>query len=680
MSLDTKQYKELFVEEAKEHLDTLTKSLLVLEKEPDNSEVINMFFRSAHTLKGSSGMMGYKDFQQLTHAMEDAFDGMRKGNKPPSKQISVLLECVDELSARLENIQNGAEGEINVAKFIGKLYDTLKTAPEKQKLKASESATNVESASIEFSKSENEMIRKAEASGERCYKINVRFSDDCVFKSIRAQMVLDKLEKLADVVKTVPRQEDLTEEKLAQGFIIFVTGKSENTEIAKTVEQVLEVEKVEVTPFDCNIQQTKTVKPTGQQAEDAKLMAEVRSAQTVRVKFEQLDNLMNLVGELVISKIALLEVAASAKNESLRHIAENIHRLTASLQSLIMQVRMVPVSQVFDRFPRLVRDLSLKKSKKINLVMEGREIEVDRTLLDEIGEPLIHLLRNCVDHGIELPEERLKQGKSETGTIKLVTRPADDHIIIEVEDDGAGINPEKVKKTALEKKLISETEVAHMTQEQLVNLICLPGLSTAKEVTETSGRGVGMDVVKTKIAALGGKVQIETCVGKGTKISLRLPSTLTIIKALLVKDSDQVFAIPTSQVSEVVSVKRKDIASLGTFRAIQVRGKVVPLLHFHSMLNLQGGMETESLEVLIVYGSGEDQKIGVAVDSVIGLQEILIKPLDGMLKRIKGYRGVTLLGNGTVVLVVDLNSLIIREFEREKTIAYPEASLEQALV
>jgi len=612
--------------------------------------------------------------------MEDMFDGMRKGNKPSSGQISVLLECVDELSGRLENIQNGVDGEIDVETFMGKLHEAAIASFDSQATNVAQSAIRGEKGSVGFSSSEREMMRKAEASGERCFKVNLKFSDDCAFKSIRAKMVLDKIEQLADIVRTVPRQENLTEEGLGQGLTIFVTGKSDDKDIEKSVGQVLEVEKVEVASFDYAVQQSKEAKAAGQQAEDAKLLSEAKSVQTVRVKFEQLDNLMNLVGELVINKIALIQVTVDSRSESLKRIAENIDRLTASLQSLVMQVRMVPVSQVFDRFPRLVRDLSLKKSKKIDLVMEGREIEVDRTVLDEIGEPLIHLLRNCIDHGIELPEERVRAGKSEKGTIKLVTRPAEDNIIIEVEDDGAGINAEKVKKSALEKKLVSEADVADMSEEQLVDLIFVPGLSTAREVTETSGRGVGMDVVKTKIAALGGKVQIQTRLGKGTKINLRLPSTLTIIKALLVKEGEQVFAIPTSRVSEVVSVKRNAIASLGVFDALQVRGKVVPFVYLHDLLRLPAGAESENLEVLIVYGSGGSEKIGVAVNSVIGLQEILIKPLDATLKCIKGFGGVTMLGNGTVVLVLDVCPLIAREMERERTHDFFDGKPAQFLV
>jgi two-component system chemotaxis sensor kinase CheA len=367
---------------------------------------------------------------------------------------------------------------------------------------------------------------------------------------------------------------------------------------------------------------------------------------------------MNLTGELVINKIALLQTTSDLKNDGLRRLTGNIDRLTADLQDLAMQIRMVPVSQIFDRFPRLVRDLSRKKGKKINLIVEGRDIEVDRTVLDEIGQPLIHIIRNSVDHGIESPEERKNCSKDPTGTIKLVAKRKGEHVNIVVSDDGAGIDSEKVKKSAIKKGFVSEADAEKMSKEQLTNLIFLPGMSTSKSITETSGRGVGMDVVKTKTTALGGSVNMETHVGVGTRISLRLPPTLAIVTSLLVKDSDQTFAIPTSIVSEIVRVNRGDVKALGGFRAIVVRGRVLPLLHLHELLNLKGGDEPEYLEVLVTHGSNQDEKIGLVIDSVIGQQEIMIKPLAETMVNTKGYSGFTILGSGRVIPVLDLSHFI----------------------
>jgi two-component system chemotaxis sensor kinase CheA len=374
-----------------------------------------------------------------------------------------------------------------------------------------------------------------------------------------------------------------------------------------------------------------------------------------------LDKLMNCVGELVINKIALLQITDDTKNDGLKSISENIDRLTADLQDLVTRVRMVPIGQIFDRFPRLVRDLSLKKGKEANLIMNGREIEVDRTVLDEIGEPLIHLLRNSVDHGIETPDERKRCGKDQAGRIVLSARRKGDHVFVEVEDDGQGIDPEKVKRAAIERGFISEIEAEKMNEDQLINLIFLPGLSTAKEVTETSGRGVGMDVVRTKISSLGGTVHLETHVSTGTKVTIKLPLTLAIIRAILVRDSGQSFAIPISQVSETVCVDRDNVKLLGSFEAVNVRDHVIPLLHLHNLLNLKGSKEAEKLELLITYMGNEEKKLGLVVDSVERQQEILIKSLHEDISKTRGISGATILGDGQVVLVLDVPMLIERK-------------------
>ena len=668
MSLDNDQYRQLFIEEAKEHIESLTKCLLTLEKDPQNQEVVNMLFRSAHTLKGSSGMMGYKDFQELTHTMEDVFDGMRKGNQPASGLISILLECVDALSSRLENIQNSVEGEIEVAHFKERLQEAdqaIPTEAPKEKLTPTTNTCSENKAALELGDNEKEALQNAENNGGHSYCVDLTFSKDCSFKAIRASMVLARIGEMSEIIKTFPDQKELDEEKLGHGFKIAVTSKFDEKSLEKCVHQILEVEQVNVASFDPKDPNAfhvphlaGEVKPAVTQAsEESKLLTEAKTAQTVRVKFDQLDKLMNWVGELVINKIALLQVTTDSRNEGLKRITENIDRLTADLQDLVMQVRMVPVSQIFDRFPRLVRDLSLKKGKKIELVMEGKEIEVDRTVLDEIGEPLIHLLRNSIDHGIEMPSDRENAKKDVSGKIRLSAQRNGDHVIIEVEDDGAGIDPEKVKKAAIKKGFSTEAELEKMSSDQLINMIFLPGFSTAKEITDTSGRGVGMDVVKTKISALGGTVHLETHLGKGTKIVIKLPLTLAIIQAILVNDSKQTFAIPTSQVSEIVQAKKSDVRSLGKTDAIIVRDRVIPVVHLHKLLGIEGEDE-ENLELLITYLGDESTKLGLAVDSVLRQQDILVKPLNETLQGTKGISGATILGDGQVVLVLDVGQFV----------------------
>jgi len=750
LTVDTNQYREVFIEEAKEHIGALTKSLLTLEKDRQNIEIVNMLFRSAHTLKGSSGMMGYKDLQELTHAMEDIFDDMRKGSKPSSTLISVLLECVDALSAKLDNIQNMVEKEIDVAGFTQKLQEATELPPPEEPKETQVPPTEtIEATAIELDETEKEAILKAESCGEHFYFVDLKFSRDCAFKSVRSILVLSKISELAEIIRTQPDQTELEafkEEKLDFGLEIAITSKFEAAEIEKCVRQVCEIENVRVARFSPTVPQKEkvetaietetvveaevrdemkdrieaepeiedeaaaeieikayaagsaetqqevpqvavleepeeteqlpmetaestTVEPaeapveprsdeqSGQVTEAAKLFAEVRAAQTVRVKFEQLDKIMNLVGELVINKIALLQVTSDNRNGEAKRIAGNIDRLTSDLHDLVMKVRMVPVSQIFDRFPRLVRDLSMQKAKQIDLVMEGRDIEIDRTVLDEVGEPLIHLLRNSIDHGIETPDERKKTNKNPVGKIRLSAQRSGDNVIIEVEDDGAGIDPERLREAAVEKGFASENEAAKMSRSELVSMIFLPGFSTSREVTETSGRGIGMDVVKTKIAALGGTVQFETRLGKGSKTSIKVPLTLAIIKAILVEDSGQTFTIPTSQVSEIVRAKKSDIKLLGKTDAIVVRGKVIPVVHLHKLLGLEGANE-EEFELLITHLGDEKTKLALVVDSVLRQQDILVKPLSETLKGLKGTSGATILGNGQVVLVLDVGQFI----------------------
>ena len=709
--MDSNQYRRLFIEEAREHIDALTKSLLTLEKDRQNIEIVNMLFRSAHTLKGSSGMMGYNDFQELTHAMEDIFDGMRKGNKPSSDLISVLLQCVDALSLKLKNIQNMVKEEIDVASLTQKLQEATELSLLEESKKTQVPPTEaMEAPVIELDETEKEAIMKAESCGEHCYFVDLKYSSDCAFKSVRSILVLSKISELAEIIKTQPSQKELEEfkeEKLDLGFKIAITSKFDPEEIEKCVRQVCEIEDVSVVHFEPTAPQETEVKtyvvssteklqetpqvsllkapeetaflPTETKStaiepdetavkhqpdeqgyrvtEATKLFTEVRAAQTVRVKFEQLDKIMNLVGELVINKIALLQVTSDNRNGEIKRIAGNIDRLTADLHDLVMKVRMVPVSQIFDRFPRLVRDLSLQKAKQIDLVMEGKDIEIDRTVLDEIGEPLIHLLRNSIDHGIETPDERKKANKNPVGKIRLSAQRSGNHVIIEVEDDGAGIDPEKLRESAVQKGFANEEEAEKMSQNKLVSMIFLPGFSTSTEVTETSGRGIGMDVVKTKIAALGGTVQFETRLGRGTKTSIKVPLTLAIIKAILVKDSGQTFTIPTSQVSEIVKAKKSDIKLLGRTDAIVVRGKVIPVVHLHKLLGLEGSNE-EEFELLITHLGDEKTKLGLVVDSVLRQQDILVKPLSETLKGIKGISGATILGDGQVVLVLDVGQFI----------------------
>ena len=654
MSEIAEQYMGIFIQEAKELLETVTSSLLELEKKPEDREIVNEIFRAAHTLKGSSGMMGFTDLQELAHKMEDIFDNIRKGLMVPSPNlIDVLFECVDAIEKRIIRLEKGEREEEDFSGLIKKIENCL-------------NGNNIVGGEKTFSLPSIEELKTLvdDDSLEKCFIITVKLSDDCVFKSARAYMVVAALKKFGKILKHSPKIEEIENSSFNESsFTLLFISDHDKEEIEKTIKNIPEIGEVEVKPLR-NIcrEKTPTEPPNKSQRKEAssksKFKTDFSQVRTVKVRREDLDKLMNLVGELIVNKIQLLKASSEYKLDFLKTTVDNIDRLTSELQDLVMRIRMVPIEHIFNRFPRLVRDISRKAGKKVNFIIEGKEIEVDRTVLEEIGEPILHLLRNAVDHGIEPPEQRKKMGKSPEGTVRLVAERKRDHILIIVEDDGAGIDPEKVKKKAIEKGLINEKEANAMTAQQLIDLIFLPGFSTAEKITETSGRGVGMDVVKTKIESLGGSVNIETAVGKGTKVTLTLPLTLAIVKAMLIEAADQTYAIPLSLINEVIAIRKIEVKKIGNLQAIKLRDKVLPIFHLRKLLGYPEYKKEKYDALIINKGSAY---FGLIVDSILGMQEIVIKTLDESLKKIRGIAGVTILGNGKVVLILDPIALIKEE-------------------
>ena len=657
MSEEIEQYLEIFIQEAKEQLEIITQSLLELEKNPKNQEVINEIFRAAHTLKGSSGMMGFTDIQELTHKMEDVFDSIRKGLMKPSPDlIDILFECVDALEKRINHLEMGERKEEDFSYLVEKIESCIT-----EKRDTNEEEEISPSLSMEELKALEAEVNSLGNAGE-CFFVTVRLNEDCLFKSARAYMIITALEKIGKIVRCFPEIKKIEDGKFNEAtFNILVMTDYGKEKIEEVVKKVSEVSDVKIKRFKEELQE-KGAKPIDIQNKEVhlepKIEVDFSAVQTIRVRREELDKLMNLVGELIINKIQLLRLSSDYKLDSLKTTLDSIDRLTSELHNLVMRIRMVPVGHIFNRFPRLVRDIARKLGKKVNFIIEGKEIEVDRTVLDEIGEPLLHLLRNAIDHGIEPPEKREKIGKPPEGTVKLTAERKKDHILITVEDDGAGLDPEKIKRKALEKGIISEAESKVMTAQQLIDLIFLPGFSTSEKVTETSGRGVGMDIVKTKIESLGGTVQIESAVGKGTKVTLTLPLTLAIVKAILIKVADQTYAIPLNHIDEVIRIKKSELKKIGDVSAINLRGNILPVFHLRKIL---GYMDLETEEYNAVVINRDPINFGLIVDSIVGMQEIVIKTLDESLKKIEGIAGVTILGDGQVVLILDPANLIGRK-------------------
>ena len=650
MDIDLSEYKEIFVNESREHLQVLNQSLLDLEKDPKNTDLLNNIFRSAHTLKGSSATMGYETVSKLAHKMENILDLMRNGKiTVTSEVLDTIFDCFDALEALIGEIEDDKESEIDILHLVEKLNGLSSTEPtvtSKKQKKVNE---------LRLSTAETKKVQDAIDEGLNILKMDVTLDEECAVKSVRMVVFLNELKKHATILASAPDFQKLEKGDFDLQFSVVISTQEDIGTIKNTVEKINEISGVEISLF--SVEQGKESKKDETESEkEIKVDQQVtKGIQSVRINIERLDSLMNLVGELVINKIRLLDIKTTHgfKDNELDETVSTIDRLTTDLRDEIMQIRMLPVENVFNRFPRMIRDLSKKREKEINFVVSGGEIELDRTILDEIGELLVHLLRNCVDHGIEHPEERKRLGKDEKGTIELIAMREKDHVIIEVNDDGYGIDAKEIKNKVIEKDLLAEADLDKLTEEELQNLIFLPGVSTSIEVTDTSGRGVGLDAVKTKIEALGGVVRLNSTLGEGTKIMLQLPLTMAIIQAMLVTIGSQTFAIPISNISEIVTVSKSNIREIGNNGITTLRGNVLPLKKLHEMMGLEV-MDKDELTVVVIDRGTES--MGFIVDSVVSQQEVVIKSLDNILNTTKGFAGATILGDGRVILILDVAS------------------------
>ncbi|MEG6585903.1 chemotaxis protein CheA [Dendrosporobacter sp. 1207_IL3150] len=671
--MDTNQYMGMFLEESREHLQTLNSCLLELENDPESLSVLDEIFRSAHTIKGMSATMGFTTIAELTHEMENVLDLLRKNQlKATPDIIDTVFKCVDTLEQLVENVASGNDLVLDIKPLIDKLNLVAKGEVTIQ----TNSETTPQVSSIVLSDTEASIIKSAKDTGMQAFEIKVSLREGCLLKSARSYMVISALEELGDIIKTVPSTEDLEKEKFAFSFEVLLLTAAEAAKVHQTVLSISEVDKAEVLVCEApsvnyietskvisdtvNIENNSVAKveknATAAQASSAD--KKIKSGQSVRVDIDKLDSLLNLVGELVINKTRLEQIGITHRLADLVETIEQMDRVTTDLQSVVMKVRMVPVGQVFNRFPRMVRDLSRDLNKEVNLIIQGEETELDRTVIDEIGDPLVHLLRNSIDHGIEKPNERQAKGKNPIGEIRLIARHEGNNVIIIVEDDGKGINSDVIKNKALQKGLITQAEADKMDANDAVRLVFLPGFSTAEVVTDVSGRGVGMDAVKNKIESLGGMVDVETKLNEGSKFKIRLPLTLAIIQALLVKVSQEIYAIPLGSIDSTISVTTEDIKTIQNQEVILLRGQIIPIIRLANKLNVpqKGNDSQEELFVVVVH-MGE-HRAGIIVDNLIGQQEIVIKSLGKLLAGIKVIAGATILGNGQVALILDVGALM----------------------
>ncbi len=692
--MDMSQYLQIFIEEAKEHVQSLNECLLQIEKDPEDKDVLNEIFRVAHTLKGMAGTMGYTKMTKLTHDMENVLHAIRNDEiKVTSDLVDVLFKCLDALENYVNSVVNtGGEGDKEYKNVIDALNEilankgTVKT-PEKTRTAAEKTEQPVNegkylTAQLQLDEFEKNAVNKAKDMGINALKITLVLNSGCLLKSARAFILFQTLERYGEIIKSQPSVQDIEDEKFDNEFTVIVVSKENEQLFAKELNSIAEVDEVIITTLDkFDSETSSTVEDANKPVSEAKASETVPEAQkhaadsqeaakpnannapkktqrTVRVDIDRLDVLMNLVGELIITKTRLEGTDITEKPQEYHETLEYLERITTNLNDAVMKVRMVPVETVFNRFPRMIRDIAKDLGKEIELKMSGEETELDRTVIDEIGDPLIHLLRNSCDHGLESAEKRKELGKSEIGRINLIAYQSGNNVLIEVEDDGAGINIDKIKNKAVENGIITKEAANSMTQQDAIELLFRPSFSTADKITGLSGRGVGLDVVKTKIEQLGGTVEVETQSGRGSKFIIKLPLTLAIYQALLVNVGGEKYAIPLGAIYQIYNWSAQDVKTVQGQEVILLRNMVVPITRLADSLEVPNRNEQANQKQLKIVIVRKGEKLtGLVVDSVIGQQEIVIKSLGKLLTGIKYLAGATILGDGNVALIVDVNSI-----------------------
>lgn len=689
--METNQYLEMFLDESKEHLQSCNEHLLELENNPDDLAIVNEIFRSAHTLKGMSATMGYEDIADLTHKMENVLDAIRNAKiRVTTEILDVVFKAVDYLEEMVMDIEAGGTGKKDVQALVQTLNEieagnTSISLPQQETAAtiAAEEEQNTEessASSLDYDDYEMTVISQSQESGFNAYEINVELREDCLLKAARVFMVFEILEKSGEIIKTAPKVEQLENEEFDEKFTVVLLTKEEADTLQAKVMKVSEVAKVDVKAITgatllknkrAKEDELSKVPASHKPVEEDKgkkdsvpqkgKRTSVASSgnKTIRVNIDRLDVLMNLFEELVIDRGRLQSIASELHNPDLNETVERMTRVSGDLQNIILNMRMIPVETVFNRFPKMVRQLARDLNKKINLEIIGAETELDRTVIDEIGDPLVHLIRNALDHGIESPEERLAKGKPEEGTVSLRAYHSGNHVFIELEDDGAGVNRERVLKKAIERGIVTEEIADTLTDKQVAELILASGFSTAEKITDVSGRGVGLDVVKSTIESLGGYITIDSKEGQGSLFQVQLPLTLSIISVMLVNLEKDIYAIPLSSIIETAIIQKTDILNAHNQKVIDFRGSIVPLVYLKDIFEMeeQGEDENDEFQSVVIVRKG-DKLAGLVVDSFIGQQEIVLKSLGNYLQSVFAISGATILGNGQVALIVDCNSLI----------------------
>ena len=698
--MDVSQYLEIFLDETNEHLTNLNTRIMELESDPDNMDTINEIFRAAHSLKGMAGTMGYKRMQTLTHDMENVFSEVRNGViKVNSEIIDVLFQCLDALEEYKDNIQGSADEGTNDNEPIIKMLNSILnggSAPAKPaavpETAPSKDAPDNKWDHVVLDDSQVTVIREAQKQGKRVYGLNVMVQDSCILKAARAFLVFKAVEERGEIIVSDPSAQDVEDEKFDRDFTLIILSDAELDEIIQASKAVSEIDRVIGAEIDLannkNVhfvpeeEGTEAVEEEPPKEEmpvesaavpaaapaapaakpDPKKQAPAKPVvnRTVRVDIEKLDSLMNLVSELIIAKNSLVSVSSQEQtdvNSAFNEQIEYLESVTTNLHESVMKVRMVPIESVVTKFPRMIRDLSKKLDKKMELYMTGEETELDRTVVDQIGDPLMHLLRNSADHGLESAEVRVQRGKPAVGSIFLDAYQEGNTVVIEVRDDGNGIDVEAVKQKAIDRGTITAEQAANMTDKEIIDLLFLPSFSTAKKVTDVSGRGVGLDVVKSMIESLSGEVEVKSKLGEGSTWTIRLPLTLAIIQALMVVVGEEKYAISLGSIQTLEDIPASDVKLVQNKEVIHLRGTVIPLIRLNEILDVERKPSDEENLIVVIVKKG-DRLAGLVIDELIGQQEIVIKSLGRYIKQCKFISGATILGDGEIALILDANTLI----------------------
>jgi len=696
--VEMNQYLSIFIDEANDHLQSLNESMLKLEQSPEDISIVQIIFRSAHTLKGMSATMGFEDLASLTHEMENVLDLVRNSKLTMNGMIfDTLFKCLDALDGMVQDVVGGGTGKAEV----GDLVETLKAIVRGDFSGASGAKAAADSSSdkpivateLLLDQFQLSILEQSIDSGMKVFHVQVFIREDCVLKAVRAYMVFDFLEKNGEIVKSHPSVQDIEQDKFDRSFSVYYISQIEEDALREGILKVSEIESAMVMPVDrsslAELDQSKeeaaeqqiqamqqaaaaaaapapaapaasAAKPAAADKAPARPAAgaAANASRTIRVDIERLDTLMNLFSELLIDRSRLEQLATEIRRNDLTETVEHMARVSGDLQNIVLKLRMVPVESVFNRFPRMVRDLAKSLDKKLDLIITGAETELDRTVIDEIGDPLVHLIRNSVDHGIEMPAARIAAGKPDTGTVHLRAYHSGNHVFIEIEDNGGGINRPKVLDIAISKGIVSLEDSKKLSDDEINMLLFAPGFSTADKISDISGRGVGLDVVKSKIESLGGQVSVTSTIGQGSIFSIQLPLTLSIISAMLIKLGSEKYAFPLSSIVETGMIRREDIRNLHGNKVIEYRKAIIPVVSLAKLLDSPDYRDDDEKETEMLVIRKGDKLAAVLVDEFVSQSEIVLKTLGKYLANQKLISGATIMGDGQVALIVDPNALI----------------------